>query len=67
MVFHSEVTSLVDEGRRVMDVAYVDFSEAFDKGQVSYNILIHELSKYSLDMWTVRWIENWLNNWLQRA
>lgn len=32
MVFHSEVTSLVDEGRRVMDVAYVDFSEAFDKG-----------------------------------
>lgn len=32
MVFHSEVTSLADEGRGVMDVAYVDFSEAFDKG-----------------------------------
>jgi len=42
-----------------MDVAYLDFSKAFDT--VSYNILIGKLRKCGLDEWTVKWIKNWLN------
>jgi len=41
----------VDE-RRVVDIAYLNFSKAFDV--VSYKTLIDNLMMYGLDKWTVR-------------
>jgi len=50
---------------RAMDVAYLDFSKAFDT--VSHNILLGKLRKRGLDEWTVRCIKNWLNGRTQRV
>jgi len=58
IAFYNGMTGWVDEGRAV-DVAYLDFSKAFDT--VSQNILIIRLRKCGLDEWSVRWIENRLN------
>lgn len=43
---YNEVTSLVDEGTAV-DVVHLNFSKAFSA--VSHNILIDELTKYTVD------------------
>ena len=51
------MTGWVDEAR-AMDVVYLDFIKTF--AAVSYNILIGELRKCRLNVWTVRWIVNWL-------
>jgi len=56
--------SWIDD-KRAVDVAYLDFSKAFDT--VSHNILIGKLRKGGLDEWSVRWIENWLNGRTQRV
>ncbi|GAB0176162.1 mitochondrial enolase superfamily member 1 [Grus japonensis] len=64
ITFYDGMTSWVNEGRAV-DVAYLDFSKAFDT--VSHNILVSKLRKCGLDEWTVRWVENWLNGRAQRA
>ena len=58
IAFYNGMTGWVNEGRAV-DVAYLDFSKAFET--VSHNILIGKLRKSGLDEWSVRWIENWLN------
>ncbi|GAB0186351.1 mitochondrial enolase superfamily member 1 [Grus japonensis] len=50
IAFCDDMTGWVDEGRAV-DVAYLDFSKAFDT--VSHNILIGKLRKCGLDEWTV--------------
>lgn len=62
--FFDRVTSLVDEGNAV-DVAYLDFSKAFDK--VPHDLLANKLVKCGLDNATVRWICNWLTNRTQRV
>uniref|UniRef100_A0A803SSL5 Reverse transcriptase domain-containing protein n=1 Tax=Anolis carolinensis TaxID=28377 RepID=A0A803SSL5_ANOCA len=62
--FFDRVTSWVDTGNAV-DVAYLDFSKAFDK--VPHNLLANKLVKCGLDKTTVRWICNWLSERTQRV
>jgi len=64
IAFYDGMTGLVDEGRAV-DVAYLDFSKAFDT--VSHNILLGKLRKCGLDEWSGKWTKNWLNGRTQRA
>jgi len=58
------VMALVD-GRRVVDVTYLDFCKAYD--MVPHHILISELEKCGFDRWTVQWLRNWLGGCNQRA
>uniref|UniRef100_UPI00109F2E4C uncharacterized protein LOC114596483 n=1 Tax=Podarcis muralis TaxID=64176 RepID=UPI00109F2E4C len=62
--FFDRITSLVDEGNAV-DVAYLDFSKAFDK--VPHDILVKKLVKCGLDYATTQWICNWLTDRTQRV
>uniref|UniRef100_A0A803TCK4 Reverse transcriptase domain-containing protein n=1 Tax=Anolis carolinensis TaxID=28377 RepID=A0A803TCK4_ANOCA len=62
--FFDRVTSWVDTGN-AMDVAYLDFSKAFDK--VPHDLLANKLVKCGLDKTTVRWICNWLSERTQRV
>lgn len=62
--FYDERTSLVDEESAV-DVAYLNFSEAFD--HFSHNNLIGKLMKHRPCKWPVRCAEMWLNYWAQRV
>uniref|UniRef100_A0A803T918 Reverse transcriptase domain-containing protein n=1 Tax=Anolis carolinensis TaxID=28377 RepID=A0A803T918_ANOCA len=62
--FFDRVTSWVDSGNAV-DVAYLDFSKAFDK--VPHDLLANKLVKCGLDKTTVRWICNWLSERTQRV
>jgi len=62
--FYDQVTRLVDEGK-AMDVAYLDFSKAFDT--VPHSILLEKLAGHGLDGCTLRWIKNWLNGQEQRV
>uniref|UniRef100_A0A803SSX5 Reverse transcriptase domain-containing protein n=1 Tax=Anolis carolinensis TaxID=28377 RepID=A0A803SSX5_ANOCA len=62
--FFNRVTSWVDTGNTV-DVAYLDFSKAFDK--VPHGLLANKLVKYRLGKTTVRWICNWLSEQTQRV
>uniref|UniRef100_A0A803T7N4 Reverse transcriptase domain-containing protein n=1 Tax=Anolis carolinensis TaxID=28377 RepID=A0A803T7N4_ANOCA len=62
--FFDRVTSWVDTGNAV-DVAYLDFSKAFDK--VPHNLLANKLVKCGLDKTTVWWICNWLCERTQRV
>ena len=56
--FYDKVTRLVDEGKAV-DVAYLDFSKAFDT--VSHSILLEKLAAHGLDKCTLCWVKNWLD------
>jgi len=62
--FSDQVTHLVDEGKAV-DVAYVDFSKAFDT--VPHSNLLEKLAARGLDGCTLCWIKNWLNGRAQRV
>ena len=53
----------VNEGN-ALDVAYLDFSKAFDK--VPHDILARERVKCGLESATVQWICNWLTDRTQR-
>ncbi|PKU36532.1 rna-directed dna polymerase from mobile element jockey- hypothetical protein [Limosa lapponica baueri] len=64
IAFYDGMTGWMDEGR-VVDVVYLDFSNAFHT--VSHSILIGNLRKCGLEEWTVRWIENWLKDRAQRV
>ena len=56
--FYDKVTCLVDKGK-VVDVVYLDFSEAFDT--VPRNILVEKLAAHGLDGRTLRWVKQWLD------
>lgn len=60
ITFDGEIIDSVNK-RRIVDVASLDFSKAFDASA----ILIDKLLKYKLEKWTLRWIENWLTQWTQ--
>jgi len=62
--FCDQVTHPVDEGKAV-DVAYPDFSKAFDT--VSHSILLEKLAARGLDRCTLRWVKNWLDGQAQRV
>jgi len=64
IAFYDDMTGWIDEGRAV-DVAYLNFSKAFD--MVSRKILIGKFRNCELHGWSVRWIENWLNGRAQRV
>uniref|UniRef100_A0A803SZG5 Reverse transcriptase domain-containing protein n=1 Tax=Anolis carolinensis TaxID=28377 RepID=A0A803SZG5_ANOCA len=62
--FFEKVTSWVDAVNAV-DVAYLDFSKAFDK--VPHDLLANKLVKCGLGKTMVRWICNWLSKRTQRV
>ncbi|KAK4811167.1 hypothetical protein QYF61_019798 [Mycteria americana] len=62
--FYNKVTHLVDEGK-VVDVAFLDFSKAFDA--VPHSILLDKLSSCEMSRYTVRWVKNWLKGRAQRV
>ncbi|KAK4811050.1 hypothetical protein QYF61_015754 [Mycteria americana] len=64
MSLYDKVTHLMDEGKAV-DVAYLDFSKAFDT--VSHSILLEKLAAHGLDGCTLRWVKNWLDGRAQRV
>ena len=57
-------TQIVDDGGSV-DVAYFDYSKAFDK--VSHRLLLTKLKAYGIDGKLLIWIEAWLTNRRQRV
>ena len=61
---YGQVTHLVNDGMAV-DVAYLDFSKAFDT--VSHSILQQKLAARGLDRFTIGWVRNWLEGWAQRV
>uniref|UniRef100_A0A803TJV1 Reverse transcriptase domain-containing protein n=1 Tax=Anolis carolinensis TaxID=28377 RepID=A0A803TJV1_ANOCA len=64
--FFDRVKSWVDTGNAV-DVAYLDFSKAFDKVPTSKDLLANKLIKCGRDKTMVRWICNWLSEQTQRV
>ena len=63
--FYDRVTCLVDEGKKTVDVVYLDFSNAFDTD--CYSILLEKLAAHGLDKYTLCWVKNWLEGWAQRV
>ncbi|GAB0190787.1 mitochondrial enolase superfamily member 1 [Grus japonensis] len=61
---YDKVTHSVDEGKAV-DVAYLDFSKAFDT--ISHSILLEKLAAHDLDRCTLPWVKNWLYGRAQRV
>ncbi|KAK4822152.1 hypothetical protein QYF61_010413 [Mycteria americana] len=63
--FYNKVTHLVDEGKAVVDVVYLDFTKAFDT--ISHSILLEKLAAHGLDRHMLRWVKNWLDGRAQRV
>ena len=57
-------TQMLDDGKSV-DVAYFDYSKAFDK--VSHRLLIIKLKSYGIEGKLLAWIEAWLADRRQRV
>ena len=57
-------TRMLDDGGSV-DVAYFDYSKAFDK--VSHKLLLVKLRAYGIDGKLLSWLEAWLTNRKQRV
>ena len=57
-------TRILDDGGSV-DVAYFDYSKAFDK--VSHKLLMHKLKAYGIEGKLLNWLEAWLTDRKQRV
>ena len=55
---------MVDE-EKAIDVAYLDFSKAFDTA--FYSVLLVKLAAHGLDRCTLCWVKNWLHGQAQRV
>lgn len=62
--FFETVTTYVDQGTP-MDIAYLDFSKAFDK--VPRLRLLNKLRAHSIDGNILKWMESWLSGRKQRV
>ena len=62
--FMEVVTSIVDKGHPV-DIAYLDFSKAFDK--VPWKRLLKKVKSFGVDGDILAWITAWLSNRKQRV
>lgn len=62
--FFDWVTKIIDGGGAV-DIAYLDFSKAFDT--VPHRRLINKLQSLSMDSHIVEWIRQWLSDRQQRV
>ena len=63
LTHHQWVTAL-DEGRQV-DVAFLDFSKAFDR--VSHSILLQKLCSFGISGSLLQWCESYLRKRWQRV
>ena len=63
LTHHQWVTAL-DEGRQV-DVAFLDFSKAFDR--VNRSILLQKLCSFGISGYLLKWCESYLSNRWQRT
>ena len=63
LTHHQWVTAL-DEGRQV-DVAFLDFSKAFDR--VNHSILLRKLCSFGISGSLLQWCESYLSNRWQRT
>lgn len=64
IAFYNEVTSLLDEDRKV-DVVSLDFSKAFDT--IFPNTLVGKPGRYRLNKWMGSSVENCLSGWSNRV
>ena len=58
LTYHKWVTAL-DEGRQV-DVAFLDFSKAFDR--VNHSVLLQKISSFGISCSLLQWCESYLSN-----
>ena len=58
IIFYDYLTTNLDNGQSV-DVAYLDFTKAFDS--VPHNLLIHKLSKYGISGILLGWLTDYLS------
>ena len=59
LMFLEEITKWIDDGSPV-DVVYLDFQKAFDKG--SHQRLLHKLKAHGIGNDVNNWIEKWLTH-----
>ena len=62
--FLNYVTDTVDKNEDI-DIAYLDFSKAFDK--VPHRRLIYKLESYGISGYLMKWIREWLSDRKQRV
>ena len=64
LMFFEEITKWLDDGSPV-DVVYLDFQKAFDKGP--HQRLLLKLKAHGIGNGVINWIEKWLTHIKQRV
>ena len=61
---HHQWVTVLDEGRQV-DVAFLDFSKAFDR--VNHSVLLRKICSFGISCSLLQWCESYLSNRWQRT